>query len=93
MAGKDENFGALAKRLTQRRAFFGGGDEEFAHPRARQMPRHPRRPQPIAVGLDHSAGFGAGPAERIKRAPVAEDCVEVDTEGCSSHGVFLSAAA
>ncbi|MPL73095.1 hypothetical protein SDC9_18888 [bioreactor metagenome] len=89
VAGEDEDLGAFAQGLAHRGAFLGAGDEELAASRPRQHPRDARGAEAIAVCLDHGARLGRRARERVHRAPVRKDGIEVDAKGCGSHGGFL----
>ena len=93
MPGKHKDFRPFSDGLTQCHALFCDRYEELARPRAHQRPCHPIGAQPIAVGLDHRARFRAGARGRVQRAPVGDDCVEVDTKRCVCHGDFVERAA
>ena len=91
-AGEDVDRRAGAERRAQRRALLGERDEEAAGAGAGERGADHGGAEAVGVGLDHGGGLDRGRRERVERAPVGGDRVEVDGEAGAGHGGLLACA-
>ena len=85
-AGEDEDRGAGAEDLAQRGALLGQRHEEGAGAGGVEGRRDPRGAEAVGVGLDHGGGLDLRRRQRIERAPVGGDRVEIDREAGAGDG-------